>query len=67
MTHYITRVQTYWCDYRNCLTSYEGQGYASEVWAEASKDGWRTSNGRHLCPHHSAAKRPARTIERSAS
>jgi len=54
MTHYVSRVQTYYCDDGTvgCNRSYEEQGSAREVWAEARREGWRAKNGQHFCPAH---------------
>lgn len=55
MTHYLSRVQTYYCDggAAGCNRAYEEQGSAREVWAEARREGWRTAKGgKHYCPVH---------------
>lgn len=61
MTHYLTRVQTYYCDGRaGCNQAFEEPGSAREVWAEARRVGWRTRKGGHYCPEHAHEASDAR-------
>jgi hypothetical protein len=53
MSHYLTRVQTWYCDHPGCNNSYEGHGPAHEVWRAARKSGWTVvPHNRHGCPDH---------------
>jgi hypothetical protein len=59
MTHFTSRTQTYYCDAPDdktvfqCPNSFEGEGNAREVWADARHQGWRVVHGKHFCPGHS--------------